>query len=99
LRKLALGKLGWKPSDFYQATLAELFDALNGKHEYERSRDEITDYYVRRMCFYSIAPHRGKDSKIKRDRDLWLHPFDKDIEANRLKNIPKAEITFSEDGE
>jgi len=99
LRKLALGKLQWRPQDFYDATLGELADAMNGYAEHAAYRDDVTDFYIRKLCFYLIAPHQDNKSAkaAKKESDLWRHRFDKDIEQHRIKNTPKAEITFSDD--
>lgn len=86
---MALQKLHWKPAEFYSATLAELGEAMEG-HEYD---EQMVNYRLRKLCFYTIAPHRSKDSKIDSERDLWPHPFDEEIEKERIKNLPKATIT------
>jgi hypothetical protein len=69
---------------------------MNGYHDREKERDELMGYYIRKVCFYTIAPHRDKNHPIKNERDLWPHPFDKHIEAHRLRQVPMADITFEE---
>lgn len=99
MRKLALGKLQWKPLEFYDATLAELGDAMDGFSEHEREADNVQSWYVRKICFYLVAPHRDKNSTLKTEADMWPHPWDEELKRKRLAEMPKAELIKNDEME
>lgn len=53
LEKVALGSLGWKPSDFDLYSLKDLIKAVEGFRDDRKEQWEM----VRIQCAHSIAPH------------------------------------------
>lgn len=53
LEKIALGSLGWMPSDFKSNTVKDLIRAVEGFRDDRKELWEMT----RIQCAYSIAPH------------------------------------------
>lgn len=74
-----MGRLGWKPDDFYNATLAELYDAVRGWNEVEKERAQRLFMAARRVAYCSIIAAGGK----AKEEDIWPLEID-DKERKRI---------------
>lgn len=89
--------MGWRPADFYNSTLAEISDAVEG---WSRQRQEDwmwTRYNTREMVFYFIKPYLPKGSPVRRPEDLYGLELDDTITRARHKRMPRATIIKPEE--
>lgn len=87
-----LGKLGWRPEDFYNSTLVEIYDALTGWRELQDEQWQWQRYNTRELCFYIMAPHLKPGSGIRKPEDVFRLPMDEEIRKHRHKTMPRIEI-------
>jgi hypothetical protein len=92
LRKIVVGKLGFSVQEFYSMQLCEIQDAIDG---YTDVRTELFNEMMistRLISFYSMIPHMGKKSKIKKPSDLFELEVDKIARKQRIKRKKFSEV-------
>lgn len=82
--------MGWSPSEFYNSTLADIADGVEGWAALRREDWEWERYNVRQMIYYVS---QNLDRKVVKDQeDLWKLPMDDDLKRARHKAMPRAVI-------
>lgn len=86
--KNVLGRLGWTPSDFWGATLKEVFTALEGHTEAQREQDLQEWKRTRLLAFFVLQPY---SQKLKEPKDLFLLDDEKvelpQMDPERMKQL------------
>lgn len=75
---IALGKLGWSETQFWDSTLRALFNAVEGWTDLEESRQRQEWERMRLLAWITIKPH-VKAGTLKKPGDLI--PFEWDEKA------------------
>lgn len=88
--KNVLGRLRWTPSDFWNATLKEIFTALEGQAEAQREQDLQEWKRTRLLAFFILQPY---SNKLKEPKDLFLLEEEKvevpQMDPERMKQLFK----------
>ncbi len=77
------------PDAFGQMTLVDFGYALDGFNAQEKEQIERENFNHRRVCYYLISPHLSEDDRRKNIAALlWTHPWDEELEKQRIKDLP-----------
>lgn len=80
----------WRVDDFYDATLAELFDAAKGWRESEHEKTQLMFFAARRIAWISVLPHIEKGIT---ESEIWPLEIDEDEREELIKEFGFVKIT------
>lgn len=83
-------------NEFYELTLAELFDAIIGFNELEQERLQWNLWGVRKQIHYAVLIAGNKDV---REEDIFTLEIDDEIRAARIKDMEPIKVTEHGSGE
>lgn len=68
LLRIALGQLGWKEHEFWNASFKALFLAIEGFYELQNAREKEEWIRAQFISYHAILPYipRGKHDKVRR---------------------------------
>jgi hypothetical protein len=92
LRKFALGKLKISARDFYDMTILEISDAIDGFNELEDERNQNYLEGVRTISYYAVIAHLSKKAKVKGPADLIQLKKDIKAKKDRIKKMKPIEV-------